>query len=203
MLNGGAASQVSIVKATPAHHSLLASVISDAFHDLDINRWVVPDPARRRIVDPQRFGLVVTEALKDGAAYATSDFAGVAIWLPCPRPVPAAAEEAERQLRQICGADAPRCLSLERAMAAHHPDPPHWHLALLGVLPDRQGEGLGSALLGHVHAMLDEAGRSAYLEASNERSAGFYRRHGYQDRGAPFPIGPGGPLMYPMWRDPR
>jgi GNAT superfamily N-acetyltransferase len=194
---------ISIIRATPEQCDLVSSVISDAFHDLAINQWIVPDPGQRRVVDPRRLGLVIGEALKVGAAYATPDFTAAAVWLPCPRPALSGSDEVERQLLAICGDCAPRCLSLERAMAAHHPNRPHCHLALLGVLPDRQGKGLGSAMLSHVHATLDKERKPAYLEAASPRSTQFYRRHGYKARGEPFPIGPGGPLMYPMWRDPQ
>ena len=52
------------------------------------------------------------------------------------------------------------------------------------------------------HCELDERGEPAYLEASGERSRDLYLRHGYQPRGAPYHL-PGGPAMWPMWREPR
>jgi GNAT superfamily N-acetyltransferase len=93
----------------------------------------------------------------------------------------------------------------------------HHHLAILAVRPDRQGQGTGTALLDAHHAVLDEQGMTAYLEASDERTRRIYLRHGYADHGTPIhlhggllaggdhlaPGQPGnGPRMYPMVRGP-
>ncbi|HEX5493068.1 MAG TPA: GNAT family N-acetyltransferase [Mycobacteriales bacterium] len=84
---------------------------------------------------------------------------------------------------------------------AHHPSEPHHYLAFLAVRPERQGAGLGSALLRHHHARLDRTGVAAYLEASSPRSRELYLRHGYRPRGEPFTV-PDGTPFWPMWRTP-
>jgi GNAT superfamily N-acetyltransferase len=68
--------------------------------------------------------------------------------------------------------------------------------------PDRQGQGIGTALLGAHHALLDQEGIVAYLEAADERTRGLYLRHGYTDYGRPIALA-GGPSMHPMVRHPR
>jgi GNAT superfamily N-acetyltransferase len=78
----------------------------------------------------------------------------------------------------------------------------HDHLAILAVRPGRQGQGTGTALLHARHATLDREGTAAYLEASSQRTRRIYLRHGYTDHGSPIEL-PGGPLMYPMTRQPR
>jgi GNAT superfamily N-acetyltransferase len=87
---------------------------------------------------------------------------------------------------------------------AHHPaGVPHQHLAILAVRPGRQGLGLGTALLNARHHDLDHDGVPAYLEASSPRARDLYQRHGYTMRpGAAFRL-PEGPLLWPMWREPR
>jgi ribosomal protein S18 acetylase RimI-like enzyme len=86
------------------------------------------------------------------------------------------------------------------AIERHHPDDPHWYLSVIGVAPDRQGQGLGSALLGHVLARCDADRVHAYLETSNRRNLPLYRRHGFQVR-EQFDV-PEGPPIWTMWRDP-
>ncbi|HEU5109236.1 MAG TPA: GNAT family N-acetyltransferase [Micromonosporaceae bacterium] len=200
---GSAVPDVRVVPGLAEQVDALAAVIAEAFHELAVNRWMVPDDARRRIVDPGRFALVIEEALTHGAVSTTDGLSAVAVWLSCPRPAGAATDaRTATRLREICGDDAERCLSFEAAMAAHHPAPAHWHLALLGVLPDRQRQGLGSVLLRHRHARLDRQGRAAYLEAASPRGVAFYRRFGYREAGPAFPVGPGAPCVHPMWRDP-
>jgi GNAT superfamily N-acetyltransferase len=72
-----------------------------------------------------------------------------------------------------------------RALAeldASAPREPHWHLSLLGVDPDRQGEGIGSALLRPVLERCDHGRRPAYLETSKPANLRFYARHGFAVR---------------------
>jgi ribosomal protein S18 acetylase RimI-like enzyme len=73
---------------------------------------------------------------------------------------------------------------------------------MIGVSPERQGEGLGSALIGSVLDRCDREGLAAYLEASNDRSRALYERLGFVVTGGSLDL-PDGPRMWPMWRDPR
>jgi predicted N-acetyltransferase YhbS len=84
-------------------------------------------------------------------------------------------------------------------MHEHHPTRmPHHYLAHLGVHPDRQVQGLGSAVLEHHHSQLDAMGMPADLEATSSRQGTPYRRHGYLPR--PGDRLPKRPELYPMWR---
>ena len=84
---------------------------------------------------------------------------------------------------------------------AHHPHEPHWYLGFLGVQPALQGLGLGSALLQSTLVGVDEAGEPAYLEATNADNRRLYERHGFRVVGE-LPL-PGGPSLFPMWREPK
>jgi ribosomal protein S18 acetylase RimI-like enzyme len=90
---------------------------------------------------------------------------------------------------------------LERMEARHPHDPPHWYLFILGTEQAAQGRGLGSALLAQVLARVDADGTSAYLESSNERNIALYGRHGFEMTNEV--AIPGGPRIWPMWREPR
>ena len=80
----------------------------------------------------------------------------------------------------MTGGRAGRFRAFEAALAARHPaDLAHMHLAILAVRPDRQGQGLGTALLGAYHPVLDQDGLPAYLEASDLRTRRLYLRYGY------------------------
>ena len=90
---------------------------------------------------------------------------------------------------------------LSRMEAAHAQHPEHYYLAVLGTRPDRQGGGIGSALLRPVLDRCDADGVGAYLESSKEANIPFYRRHGFEVAGeVQFPSGP---MLWPMWRDPQ
>ena len=90
---------------------------------------------------------------------------------------------------------------LNRMEKAHADHPDHYYLAVLGTRPDRQGEGVGSALMAPVLATCDAEGIGAYLESSKESNIPFYRRHGFEVVGEV--TFPSGPTIWPMWRDPR
>ena len=61
----------------------------------------------------------------------------------------------------------------------HDPNKPHLHLSSIGVLPERQGQGIGSLLLGHFCEYVDEHKQAAYLETDFPRNVGFYERFGF------------------------
>jgi RimJ/RimL family protein N-acetyltransferase len=70
------------------------------------------------------------------------------------------------------------------------------------VAPERQGEGLGTALVRSVLDRCDREGLPAYLEASNAGSRRLYERLGFALTGRPLDL-PDGPRMWPMWREPQ
>lgn len=56
---------------------------------------------------------------------------------------------------------------------------PHWYLETLGVAPEHQGRGLGSALLTHVFLHSEADGVPCYLETSTERNVRMYEAKGF------------------------
>jgi GNAT superfamily N-acetyltransferase len=92
--------------------------------------------------------------------------------------------------------------SLLRIERGHPRTPAHWYLHYLGVVPARQGRGLGSLLLGPVLGRIDTAGEPAYLESSTERNQAHYERHGFSVTSR-FDLPGGGPVIRRMWRGAR
>jgi GNAT superfamily N-acetyltransferase len=189
-----------VVRAGEADIDVLSQVIAEAFFPLAVCRWLIPDPAARRAAFPGYFRLYVEHAIADGLAHTTPDRAAAALWLPGHGPAAPPASYTG-QLAAITGPYLGTFQAFDQALDRHHPAGVfHYHLAILAVRPDRQGQGIGTALLHAHHAVLDEKGVAAYLEASDERSRALYLRHGYTDQG-PFHLPDGGPAMWPMWRE--
>ena len=69
------------------------------------------------------------------------------------------------------------------AARAARPEEPHWYLQIVGVSPDRRGEGLGARVMAPMLERCDRLGLPTYLESSNPRNRSFYRRLGYVDQG--------------------
>lgn len=96
--------------------------------------------------------------------------------------------------------DFPRTFELFELFDAHHPQDPHYHLQFIGVRPECQGTGIGSALLRAVLDRCDLEGAAAFLEA-DEQSRLLYLRHDFE-AGREIRL-PEGPSFWPMWRAPR
>jgi ribosomal protein S18 acetylase RimI-like enzyme len=95
---------------------------------------------------------------------------------------------------------AMRGLSLIEQVHGEQPQD-HYYLSMLGTRPDRQGNGIGAALMAPILRRCDEDGIGAYLESSKEANIPFYRRHGFEVvTELQLPKGPG---IWPMWRDPQ
>lgn len=112
---------------------------------------------------------------------------------------PDTSAELERALAVVFR-DSPRTFELFELFDAHRPQDPHYYLQFIGVRPDRQGTGIGSALLRAVLDRSDLEGAAAYLEA-DERSRFLYLKHRFEATGERRV--PRGPSFWPMWRAPR
>ena len=195
--------QIAVRKATAHDRSTTSEVLTAGFFDDPVTEWIVPDRARRAAIMPGAFELYFDAYQPHGEIYLTEDDAGVALWLPPGREVlpPDQLEDFGRRMEEACGPETARLFELDEFFEAHAPAEPHWHLALLAVMPDRQGRGLGSALIADMLPRLDRAGEAAYLESTTWRNGALYERHGFEYMGQI--VLPDGPPLSQMWRSPR
>ncbi len=208
-----------IVRAGEADIGVLSQVIADAFFPLAPCQWLICDEAARREIFPGYFRMYVEHAMADGLVDTTPGRDAAALWIPLGPQLPEPPDGYDEHLAQITGPWVERFVVFDAELDDHHlTGVEHHHLAILAVRPDRQGHGIGTALLDARHAVLDEEGMTAYLEASDEHTRGIYLRHGYMDYGSPIQLpassfahgddgAPGqradGPRMYPMVRRPK
>jgi ribosomal protein S18 acetylase RimI-like enzyme len=142
--------------------------------------------------------------LPHGHVYVTDDLSGAALWGP-----PGRVRHPVLELLQLVPT-APFLVSPHTISALNllftveglHPTEPHWYLFTLGTAPERQGRGVGSALLRAMLRQIDEAGEPAYLESSKERNVPLYARFGFQVVHQ-IPSKSGSPPIWRMWREPR
>ena len=118
-------------------------------------------------------------AFENGTADLADDGTGVALWLP-----PGVEQDSE-SLGQLMLAQVPpeslaRNLESAQRIEALHPKEPHWYLAMLGVDPRHQGKGVGSSLLGHRLAKVDDEGLPAFLETTSPANLRLYERFGFE-----------------------
>ncbi len=194
---------VRIRQATKADRDAVLRVVDDSFRDDPVSNWIFPDPARYDRVHAQMMGTFFDLCLEHGWVDVTEDLSAVAMWLPTPEGEPEP-DDGPAQLRAAVDPDNDRIETVGVLTAANHPHHrEHAYLWIIGVDPRRQGEGLGSSLMTPVLERCDREGTAAYLEASSARSRELYLRSGFTDLGEPLRLPDGGPLMYPMWRDPQ
>lgn len=125
---------------------------------------------------------------------------GAAIWLP-PLSPGATALGSISALPDLLRALGPRLRTTMRVFEAierARPTAAHWYLAAIGVVPEAEGTGVGTALMQHGLARADADRAPAYLEGATTGHVGYYSRFGFQDLGpvdAPHPAPP-----VRMWR---
>ena len=199
-----ASGQVGARRAKPDDHARLARTLAAAFVDDPAWSWLMPFADRE-----QRQRLYFETELAHQAhrrqVWVAENGAATAVWAPpglWRAPLGISIREAPAMFR-VFGRRLPLAFFwLLRAEHKHPRRPDHWYLQYLGTEPNRQGHGLGSALLRPMLALCDRDRTGAYLESSSDRSRALYERHGFEVVET-FPMPGGGPDIHRMWRDPR
>jgi predicted N-acetyltransferase YhbS len=73
----------------------------------------------------------------------------------------------------------PRALKFLSVWEKHDPRKSHWHLDPLAVMPERQGQGIGSQLMKCFCDHLDHLGAAGYLETGTTENVRFYEGFGF------------------------
>ncbi len=185
---------------TPADEAAAIDTIVLAFIADPMARWSWPDAHTYLASMPALSRAFGGRGFARQTAFCTTDYAGVALWLP---PGVSPDEEAMSQLmaQSLPAAKRPDADKIFEQMAAYHPSGPHWYLPLIGVDPSLHGQGHGEALMRFSLEQCDREHLPAYLESSNPRNISLYKRHGFE------PIGTiqagSSPPVVPMLRPPR
>lgn len=150
-----------------------------AFGSDPIARWLYPTSHDYLKHFPEFLRLFAGEAFDHGTAKYVRDFSGAALWLP-PDVHPDDKALAEF-IRDTVPEDrqGPALAAFEK-LEEYHPTEPHWHFAAIGVDPNKQRKGSGSALVKQALDTCDEQGIPVYLEASNTNSASLANRYGFE-----------------------
>jgi GNAT superfamily N-acetyltransferase len=194
--------------ATPDDHELVAEALALAF--VDDPGWAHVLPAGDAAGRGERLLAFFNAELANlvpewREVWVTEDGSGAAVWArPGRWRVPFARTlRAFPQMRRVFGRRLGLATwALLRIERLHPPGAGHYYLHYLGVLPERQGRGLGSALMRPVLERCDADGIEAFLESSTERSAALYARNGFSLTGT-FDMPGSGPLIRQMLRGPQ
>jgi GNAT superfamily N-acetyltransferase len=197
-----------LVREPAGTHAVRAAGVADEGVCLDVLvQAFAADPAVRWTFPEERSYADAFRAFARGFAGASFtegtarrlDRRAVALWLrPGSGPDDAAVVDAITRFTPAFRVD--EMLDLLERMGRVHPHGRHLYLPLLGVVPQAQGRGLGSALLRPMLDACDAEGLPVYLEATSTRSVPLYRRHGFEVRDVL--VSRTCPPITTMWRPP-
>ena len=161
-------------------------VLGRAFFDDPMTEYMFPDESARERPNRWLMEKGAVYGLRYGEVYTTSGVDGAAVWLP-----PGDTDMPMLRMIRAGMAMAPIRIGIRafrRFIAItdfveelHHRDmaAKHWYLMLLGVDPDRQGQGIGGVLIEPVVSRADASGLPCYLETMKEINVTFYKKHGF------------------------
>ena len=172
----------------PGKREDAVQVLSRAFFDDPLVEYITPDADKRRATLPWFFGIATKYGEKyGGTSHTTPDAVqGAALWLP-----PGETIAPPTRMIRVGLLKAPFKLGLSSFMRfmsvtnklehLHKRDvpPDHWYLWVLGVDPERQGQGVGGSLIAPTLERADRERLPCYLETMKERNVTFYKKHGF------------------------
>ena len=169
-------------KCTAADLTHVVGAVARSFYEDPIFKWIVPDDGRRLRQLERGFALFARQVwFPHDETYTTDRLIVGAFWMPpCTRHLSLFKQlSILPAMAAILRGALPRLLRVLNAIEARHPHERHYYLPVIGIRPEWQGRGFGSALLRPILERCDRERLPAYLEASSPRNRGLYERHGF------------------------
>jgi GNAT superfamily N-acetyltransferase len=191
-------------RARAADLEVVVATLVESHLDYVWEEWAVAPPHRREKLTALVHRHVELIALPSREVWMSDDGAAVAIWHAHPTArVDTDASTAMHEIaREVYGARLAELQAVDAVLHRHRPSEPHHFLATMGVLPDRQRAGLGTAVLAPVLDDLDRTGTPACLETSSEGNVAFYATLGFGVLAFVDDLPSGAPATWVLWRPP-
>jgi GNAT superfamily N-acetyltransferase len=189
--------------AEPSDRRLLADVLARAFWDDPIATWLLPRDRSRYHQLKVFFDAELGSYAGRNEILTTTDLSAAALWArPNQWRTPVGEIlRAGLPLLWAMGTRSAMGLRFLARLESIHPTDEHWYLGVVGADPARRGIGAGRAVIDAGLERCDDDGLPAYLESSKAANVPYYERFGF--RVTSELAYPGGPTLWPMWRDPR
>jgi hypothetical protein len=115
-----------IRRAEPHEAGRLAQVVAEAFFDLIVCQWLVPDPAERRRVLQPDFEIIVEHGIQHGTVHTTDELDAVAVWFSNAPEGIGEIRDYDARLVAAVAPHTPRFVILDDVMHDSHPtETPH------------------------------------------------------------------------------
>lgn len=181
------ASDNEVVRLRSIDYRRAEVALARAFFDYNLMVYAAPDPVRRRAGVAALYGALLWDCFRWGEVNVTRGGTGVACWLPPERARITLGRQIRagmlrlpfrfglRAFRRLLPYDA-----ITQKLHHEHAPMPHWYLSAIGVEPEHQGQGIGSALMQPMIARADHERLACYLETHREENVRLYERHGFE-----------------------
>lgn len=191
-------------RATGADLEAVVSTLVASHLDYVWEVWAIAEPGRREKLTALVHAHVELIALPQRDIWMSDDGAAVAIWRSEPEePVDTYAKTRLAEVgRSVFGSRLTQIEAVDVQVLVHRPTEPHRFLGTMGVLPHRQREGLGTAVLRPVLDELDRIGTPACLETSALGNLTFYGHLGFEVIAHLDDLPAGAPETWVLWRPP-
>jgi GNAT superfamily N-acetyltransferase len=165
-------------------------VLANAFRGYPFFEYCLGDADTYERMAPRMFASFVRWTMLYGKAWATSDLNAVALRRP-PGTRSIGFWDALRSglaftFMRMDGATTQRFRRAASMVEETHKrimgNQPHWHCWMMGVLPARQGSGIGGRLMRYTFEQSDQAGLPCYLETFSESSVRVHESQMYSIR---------------------
>jgi len=181
-------SAMEIIPLNESDIEAAADVLSKAFQNDSLSKYMIPDPEERAHKLSDHFMPILRYGLLFGEVLTTNALNGIAVWLP-PGLWDVIPERAVRagfdQLPTLIGEEAVNRFdrAIEYISMVHARDVPgdHWYLMAVGIDPAKQGCGIGRALIEPIQTRAVEANIPCYLETGASVNIAFYKKLGFQE----------------------
>jgi ribosomal protein S18 acetylase RimI-like enzyme len=176
-----------MVRLELARYADARTTLGRAFFDYPLMEYALVDERRRAPAVTHLYGAFLYDCFRWGEVYVTPEVDGVCGWLPPARSMPTFWRQVRSGMLQVpfrFGLRGFRRLIAydEVAQKLHHDfaPMPHWYLQIIAVDPERQGRGIGSALMQPMLARIDDARLHCWLDTHREQNVRLYERHGFE-----------------------
>ena len=170
-------------KADHTYKSLIVDILSKSFGDnQSINYLVKQDSKRKKRIE----GLMqycFDICLVKGQIFISDDENACALILHPERKIGTIKEmllELKLAINCIGLSRSYKVLKREKLIKQNQPKEPFYYLWFIGVAPEAQGKGIGSALIEEVFIKYNEETRPFYLETSVVKNLSWYEKYGFK-----------------------
>jgi ribosomal protein S18 acetylase RimI-like enzyme len=189
-----------IIQLGEQHRRGAVATLAAAFQDDPAMVYMLPEETTRPTRLLKLMGWMVDQHFKIGLVLGTEDAAAVTLWR---RPGKVHYHEplwhpSALRFVGIFRQHLPRALRTDEGITGHLPRGEDWmYLKMAAVHPDRQGQGLGGAMIRAGLADAATLGVPSVLETATPSNVGLYQRLGYQII-SEWDVAKGGPHFWTM-----